>query len=130
MIGEFESEGKGALMNGFSHRPRRRRHHGRHRGRSHRRARRNQGYPLGEFVCYYCVASAAVLVTALILPPMAIIGYFAAGYYLNRRVLRQMQWHKYTTTLGDVSRVKVVMLVAWPIAYAGLFLQIALAQWL
>ena len=130
MIAGFESEGKGTLMNGFAHRPRRRRHHGRRSGQSHRQARSSRGYPLGRFACYYFVASGAVLVTMLILPPLAIIGYFVAGFCLNRCVLSQMQWHCYTTTLADVARAKLVMLVTWPVAYASLFLQIALAQWL
>ncbi len=100
------------------------------RGRGRKAPPGRGGYPLGEFVGYYIMALLIVLVTLVLMPPLGILAYFIAGYVLNKRILWQLRWQKYITTLEDVAREKVGMLLWWPISYPWLFVQIAAAQWL
>jgi hypothetical protein len=53
---------------------------------------------------------------------IAIVGYLATGYYLNRTVLsRLVEWHPHFNTVANVSSSKLRFFVAWPIEYAKLF---------
>lgn len=129
----FLAELLGATSTGPPVQASRRRGRGRRSGRSGQRGiprGRATGYPLGHFFVCYAVAMVALCVFTAIAPPIGLLVYFGTGYYLNRVILRQVQWHKYTVTLSDVAGAKVCMFLLWPLAYARLLGQIAIAQWL
>ncbi len=112
------------MMGGYARYPGpRREYRGRPRG-----VVRRHGYPLGQFILYYLLALLTVGISFAISPGLGIVAYPVAGYILNRLILRDMYWQKYITTLADVARVKVAMLVLWPLTYLRLLAQIALAQ--
>lgn len=56
---------------------------------------------------------------------LAILGYFAAGAYLNRVVLRRLiEWHPMYATLDNVVSEKLKFFFLWPIMYPILFFQL------
>ncbi len=58
---------------------------------------------------------------------LAFFGYFAAGFYLNRCVLRKLiEWHPLYNTLHNVSSGKLKFFLFWPISYFFLFIRLGI----
>jgi hypothetical protein len=56
-------------------------------------------------------------------------GYLAAGFVLNRVVLRGLiEWHPMYNTLSNVSTGKLKMLIFWPLTYPVLFFQLLVSK--
>ena len=63
-------------------------------------------------------------------PLISIFMYFAAVYWLNRKVLAEVEWHRYTTTLSSLAMVKVRSLMLWPLEYAHFLVQLFICRYL
>ena len=58
---------------------------------------------------------------------LAFFGYFAAGLYLNRGVLRKIiVWHPMYNTLYNVTSEKLKFFFLWPISYFFLFVRLGI----
>ncbi len=53
-----------------------------------------------------------------------VAGYLGAGLLLNRKVLRQLEWHPMYNTLGAVAISKLFYFLLWPLAYGLLIIQL------
>ena len=52
---------------------------------------------------------------------LTVIFYLAAGFHLNRTVLRQIvSWHPVYNTLENVSMIKLRYFLFWPVTYLAL----------
>ena len=91
---------------------------------------RTMYYPLGRFVFAYCGVAVAVLAAFATYAGIGFVAYFLAGYALNRYVLVHLEWNSFEFSLGDIARVKVLALLAWPIMYPPFFVQLAIARFL
>lgn len=98
---------------------------------------RQQVMPLGEAVMHYLAWLGGVfgvgwlggVMDAEAFISLAILGYFAAGVYLNRVVLRRLiEWHPMYATLDNVVGAKLKMFFFWPISYLALFIQLVINE--
>lgn len=56
---------------------------------------------------------------------LTFMGYFIAGFHLNRNVLRRVvDWHPMYNTLENVTNAKLYMFFLWPLAYLGLIFRL------
>lgn len=62
---------------------------------------------------------------------MGALVYFSCGIYLNIRLLKNLvEWHSVYNTLNNVSSEKLAFILAWPLKYIVLFIQIAIVEYM
>ena len=71
----------------------------------------------------------AISVSTSTMTPLGIAcyAYLIFGFLLNRLVLREIiAWHPMYNTIENVSSAKLNFFFLWPIAYANLFIRLAI----
>ena len=91
---------------------------------------RTQHYPLGRFVVAYCGILTFVLMAFAVNPGSGLVAYFLAGYALNHFILSHLEWNNFEFSLGDIAKVKLLAIFAWPIMYPPFIVQLAITRYL
>lgn len=79
---------------------------------------------LGGFILLLVLASS---LQSKLFGNAAFFGYFGAGFYLNRCVLRKLiEWHPMYNTLYNVSSAKLKFFLFWPLMYFFLFIRLGI----
>ena len=93
--------------------------------------RRGQPYRLADFVTIWIVGLLAVIVSHLLLGiPAGLLVTPAVGLFVTRGVSNRVIWWNQANSLANVSRAKLIFVLAWPVALPVLIVQIAIAKWL
>lgn len=91
---------------------------------------RTQHYPLLRFAIAYCGIALISLLAFAVDPRIAFVVYVPSGYALNRYILSDLEWNNFEYSLGDIARVKLLALFAWPIMYPPFLVQLAISRYL
>lgn len=89
--------------------------HPRHR-RPRRQGRNGRRGEARYYLRDYLIAVMTLAALALLVFPLAIIGYPLMGIWLSRRIGRQVAWSPNHATIASVSAAKLGTILRWPIA--------------